>query len=704
MGLLAYSTPGGPAGMSARSCGHPTEEDVQQNIFLEVVPFHIKPAGRDEFSAALTLRLQPDNAAHPRSLLLELTDELDLVFYHSLMLGEGDFHALKSEQRLLVDFQSFPLQLAELLRRCMDAGCTGAVPGVTAGENMLGNGIAGSAVGALRMLACLECSSGPESVLRIVESNQFCELTHLSLRLRRGTDEAVKQHLAGKLRICRLERSDLAERLGASEEALDQARRQVDELGARAHVVAEERQHLERSLEAKHQREITDLRQEHTKALAELQRTSSDERHRLEVELRGLLEDALARAGRAERSGEELQQQCEALTNSNRTLQGRVESAEAESIGFQQEKKQLQEQLKQSEIAKFQHEREIGELRFQLSSLKEQLTLKEQLVTNQMAQIEQSAAQRKGLEDALASARQQVRGLEERFALSAQEIAKGNQIIQNLHTSTKQAKAKLRLKTSALAQQEKAVLELERADELSKHVREEKEHELARSKEREARLQQDLEELRRRLTEAQDVMKSDQEVIEYLNRQLTDRDLKAIPSLPASTFGQSEPRGIAPGVGLAELLRRAETAGKGLHSGSSTMGTSLGTGLGSSMLGLGCRAAFSGTSTLGDGGGGPTAAESQSLKPSSAGPSLGLASLSVFGGNANSGSGAGVGSNHSIAADLATFAATQAAASESHAPLMARLHIVALASQSCSLQDDVGHSSGESGLNVARVV
>jgi len=95
------------------------------------------------------------------------------------------------------------------------------------------------------------------------------------------------------------------------------------------------------------------------------------------------------------------------------------------------------------EIAKFQHEREISELRFQLSSLKEQLTLKEQLVTNQMAQIEQSTVQRKGLEDALAGARQQVRGLEERFAMSAQEIAKGNQIIQNLHTSSKKAKAKL---------------------------------------------------------------------------------------------------------------------------------------------------------------------------------------------------------------------------------------------------------------------
>lgn len=35
--------------------------------------------------------------------------------------GESDFHALRSEQRLLVDFQSFPEQLADLLRRCSEA-------------------------------------------------------------------------------------------------------------------------------------------------------------------------------------------------------------------------------------------------------------------------------------------------------------------------------------------------------------------------------------------------------------------------------------------------------------------------------------------------------------------------------------------------------------------------------------------------------
>ena len=130
---------------------------------------------RDHYTAQLTIRLWADNPAHPRSLLLELTDANDLLFYHSLALGESDFHALRSEQRLLVDFQSFPEQLADLLRRCASEGGQGS-----------------------KMVASLECTGAGESRLNIVESTNFRELIHIDLRLRQGSDEVVKKHLAKK--------------------------------------------------------------------------------------------------------------------------------------------------------------------------------------------------------------------------------------------------------------------------------------------------------------------------------------------------------------------------------------------------------------------------------------------------------------------------------------------------------------------------
>lgn len=541
----------------------PQVDEEASVIFGEAVTFNVKPSGRDEFTAALTLRLRPDNISHPRSLLFEITDDNDLLFYHSLVLGEADFHTLKSEQRLLVDFQSFPAQLVELLRRCVEANGQPSTNLPCAGDGP-------------RMLARLECSASGESILSIVESNQFRELIHISLKLRQGTDESVKRHLAGKLRSCRSDKADLAQRLHTCEEALGQSRRQVDEFAARVRVIGEERTHLERSLESTHQRELTELKTEHSRAVAEIQRAANEEKLRIEEDLRKSLQQALARATKAETGNEELQQQCQMLMTSGKGCQDRLDASETEISGHRKDIQQLRELSKQLETLKFQHEREIVELTVQVSSLKEQMAAKDQLLSNQATQLEQASSQRKNLEDMLATCKQQVHTLEDKFALSAQEIAKGNQIIQNLHASAKQAKAKLRLKANALAETEKTVMELEKAEELRKHTLEEKANELSRGKAREERLQQDAEELKKKLAEAHDVLRSNHDVIEYLNRQLTERDLKGVTSL--QTTSVSEPTRTP----LAELLARATKASQGLKAPSSGTDTaSSGFGIGS---------------------------------------------------------------------------------------------------------------------------
>lgn len=590
-------------------------------IFSDVVSMRIKPAGRDEYMAMVTVRLRPDNAVHPRSLLLELTDESDLFFYHSLLLGEGDFHTLKSEQRLLVDFQSFPSQLVELLRRCMEGN--DSPPASTQPAHIVNSSTN------LRMLACLDCGSGGDSVFSIIESNQFRELTYISLRLRQGTDETVKKHLATKLRGYRTESADLAERLRSSEEVGIQLRRQVEELTGRIRTATDERSQLEQSLDASRQREVADLKQEQARAILALQQTASEERSRMEAQLREALTKMTARAETAERSNEEFQQQVLALTSSGKGYRERLETTDAQLQEARQETKVLREQQKQLELLKFQHEREIGERGVRMSSLQEQLANKEQLVTNQASQLEQAGAQRKALEDSLVVSKQQVTSLEDKFGLSAQEITKGNQIIQKLRTDIKQLKGKLRLKSEEMAQQGKSVLDLERAEETGRHLAEEKAQELERSKERLERQREDIEELRKKLAEAHEVVRSNQDVIEYLNRQLAERDLKALPPVMAgiAAGAEREPRGNT----LADLLKRTEGLSSTLKSTSlnsklSPSSIAFPTG-GLSELGLG-----SGLSSLGGLGStsppsslvaaGPAA--SSSAQPSTAGKSTSI--------------------------------------------------------------------------------
>merc|ERR1719313_1777652 len=95
-------------------------------------------------------------------------------------------------------------------------------------------------------------------------------------------------------------------------------------------------------------------------------------------------------------------------------------------------------------------------------------------------------------------------------------------------------KTKLRIKVTALAQQEKTLLELEKENEKGKFVAEEKELGLGMAMEKEEHLHQQAENLREKLSEAHKVIQSNQEVIEYLNRQLTERDLRGFSP---GTFG-----------------------------------------------------------------------------------------------------------------------------------------------------------------------
>ena len=52
-------------------------------------------------------------------LEVQLTDESDPFFLYQLDIGEDDFHTLKSEQNLLVDFAHFPVKFIELLEECI---------------------------------------------------------------------------------------------------------------------------------------------------------------------------------------------------------------------------------------------------------------------------------------------------------------------------------------------------------------------------------------------------------------------------------------------------------------------------------------------------------------------------------------------------------------------------------------------------------
>lgn len=147
-------------------------------VYRGSVPVVLKHPEREDRSASLTVALTYA-VGQPRSqqvLHVQLTDESDPYLLYTLDISEDDFHLLKSEQSILVDFATFPSKLVELLRHCQSAALE---------EHP-------------RFVAQISSVAGIHT-FTITETNPFRQLAHLALRCVAGNDASIKKYLAARL-------------------------------------------------------------------------------------------------------------------------------------------------------------------------------------------------------------------------------------------------------------------------------------------------------------------------------------------------------------------------------------------------------------------------------------------------------------------------------------------------------------------------
>ena len=163
--------------------GATSRADFQQTVnpnlkivFDQQIMFKLRAHQSADYFKPLGLKISlQQQAQSQQTLFIELTDESDPLFLHQMVCTEQDFHILKSDQQLLVDFQAFPLSFTELIQYCQ-------------GEN-----------GYCAVFNAHECT------LSVVESNQFRALTHLQLQFKRANDELLKKHLSDRIQAIKSE-------------------------------------------------------------------------------------------------------------------------------------------------------------------------------------------------------------------------------------------------------------------------------------------------------------------------------------------------------------------------------------------------------------------------------------------------------------------------------------------------------------------
>lgn len=466
-----------------------------------------------------------------RLLHFELTDENDPYFLFLLELTEQDFPNLKRDQSILVDFSAFPAKLIELLLLCQTDPCEISEDdqASTAGAR---DSISSYAVK-------LDVTSG---LFSIVESNRFKQLTHISLQLRPGNDAAIKAYLAS-----RLAHTTAVHRRTARE--LSSARDQLSaELSLRRDMADELRE-----LRSNRDLDMHSIRNSHSEEVLIIQSRAAETLEKTRETLQSQLSQLRSSSDIALKASAEKIADIEALLADEkqervqreyqiRELTRTREVLEIEKGQLSSEATELRQALRTSEIEKGSVDREFVKLQMRLESMGAQQIEKEMHVTRAIELQHAHEEARRTSDEQVVLYRNSLAAVSEKLNVAIEEIKKGNHEIQRQQQECLQAKDRVSAKSEVIRKQEALIVELR--SRLTDLERLSQGHQASANdtKNDMALLQRDLEKTKQRLAESASIISTNQEVITWLNREISRYQLSGgIGSLGSDSYNYGSP-------------------------------------------------------------------------------------------------------------------------------------------------------------------
>ncbi|KAI6655783.1 Chain A, Serine/threonine-protein kinase PLK4 [Oopsacas minuta] len=497
-----------------------------EELFSQELPVLTKLNSEERF-VRIRISVFSKNAASSASpfsqeLILRLTDDSDPFFLHTLALSEEEYSDLKSQQGLLIDFASFPQKLIELLTLCR-AQHSKEQPKF--------------------VLQLIQAGEG-RTVFEVVETNPFKHLTHLSLRVLPGTDRTVKEYLAECLRSYKTENGRLSEELAVSKDELTRhmsaSRAAAAQQESELHRLQEEVRTRVSELSLHNEQELRAEREDSHKKQEHLLERVETEKRQLQLRLQKEGTDR----GEEKR---ELENRLTDLREQVLRLETSLEQSKKEKETFSIRCQELQESLSQTRLQNMSsHTRaedqsdELRRMTTKLTTLEQNSTEREQQLFRSSQTIEEFTADRTRLETAVQHKQLMVGKLEQAVKTASQEVNKGNEIIQKLQQELHNTKTRLRLKNTVTMEQEKAIAEREISMKRVSNELELVEKESSRLREESKTARHELEQSKKELFECQEQIKTNENVISWLNKQLNDRAITRTQPL-ASSMNHSLP-------------------------------------------------------------------------------------------------------------------------------------------------------------------
>jgi len=474
-------------------------------LFDNTFPITIVSGANNDRTVPLSVRIIPGTRAsttggnNERLLHFEVTDDNDPFFLYLLDVGENDFHHLKREQALLVEFSVFPQKFIELIELCLNSNVISSDTNVS------------------QFLGKMDTSTG---VFSIVEANMFKQLTHISLNLRQGNDAAIKTYLASRFFLI----SSISRK---QQQKIDQMQDQLTaELTLRrdmANELQELRTHRDQdinTIETSHSTQIAQIQMQNLEQLEQVRQRFDAQMDAMRICLETDQRELLTTKTNSE-------QEIARLNSSNTTLEYKVKDlshhlalAEEERDKYQHENQEYSTVRKSLEESNTVLERDLTRAQTKIEGLTEQLSDKDEIIAKSVALQKASEEAKDNMEEKLQTYITNNEILQEKLRLTAAEITKGNQVIARLQADGKQLKEKTKMKSEVIRRQENLVTELRgKITDLESKLSASGDN-ISSQKLHMTSLQRQLDDANERINESTKLIASNQEVITYLNEEI----------------------------------------------------------------------------------------------------------------------------------------------------------------------------------------
>jgi len=491
--------------------------------------------GEKKQQLRVTVTTTPVKGAQAKSITLVITNSEDFFFYYSLSLTEDDFLNLRTQQGLLVDYANFPTMVVQLLEKCLSEGHTSQPKFVLV----------------LNLTKAQPC-------LEFTELNLFKHLVHLSLIVLRATDNQLKEYLVDTIMKLSKEKEKMTGQLQKAVDSLQQ------ELSSKSDLLQEKTSELEHykldhseqssQLEQRLAKEVGELKEKGSQQLQELQWKTEKEKRELESKNAGLLHQLENRVASLDVQNRDLVENKYKQEASLREVKGQLRGREEELARIKVEMSNLRKEKQILESSGGDRDRRSSQLSTRLAVVEQELVDKEELVRKQQEMVKQGENARERLAKEVEEKNRLVEKRENAVRSVTGELIKANEIIRKLQEGVKQEQGKSRLRGQIATEQERLLGEREKElGECREQLKEGKDS-MSKFHTKVEQLNNMLLEKDGKIEELEKVIKTNENVINWLNKQITPQ---AVPE-PVQVGAVDNKRGAR--VGGASTRGRGKSS------------------------------------------------------------------------------------------------------------------------------------------------